>query len=335
MAHAPVRAESSDSSAPFHKGICYAHSWRGGGGYGTEISAATLLELRNRHVEWISLTPFIYQQSISDSSLQTIQNRRGHETNASMERDIKAAHELGIKVMLKPHVWVRGGSWPGEITFDREEDWAAWFSSYGEAIIHYADFAGKAGVDVLCIGNELKGTSRAQPKHWRDLIGRIRKVYSGQLIYAANWDEYESIAWWDALDLIGINAYFPLAMGENPTQEELNAGAAVYRDLFAQLARRTNRPIIFTEAGFRSKSGAAAKPWDYRQRDDSDDMDLQGRCYRAIFETFWNEPWFAGIYWWKWFSTGSTREGLYDGDPYSPRNKPAEKVMIEWYAKPR
>lgn len=51
----------------------------------------------------------------------------------------------------------------------------------------------------------------------RRLIRQIRRVYHGPLTYAANWSgEYKQIRFWDALDYVGIQAYFPLRHGRQP-----------------------------------------------------------------------------------------------------------------------
>jgi hypothetical protein len=46
-------------------------------------------------------------------------------------------------------------------------------------------------------------------------------------------------------------------------------------------------------------------------------------------ETYWKEPWFAGMYWWKWFSDPSDRGR--NADPHSPHGRLAETVLRRWY----
>ena len=46
--------------------------------------------------------------------------------------------------------------------------------------------------------------------HWRKLIRKTRSLYQGQLTYAANFDQYHEVSFWDALDFMGVNAYFSL-----------------------------------------------------------------------------------------------------------------------------
>lgn len=310
----------------------YAHSWQGGGGYGTDASAQTIDELYDLNVRWIALTPFGYQQALHDTKVGTIFDRSGHETDASMARDVSKAHEMGIQVMLKPHLWIRGGDWPGYIEFEKEEDWSAWMDSYSEMILHYAEFAERNEVASLSMGCELKGLSSGRADDWRALVEKIRAVYSGQLLYSANWDEYAAIPWWDALDAVGINAYFPLSTQPDPKPEDLAAGAERVHATLAKFHGSVKKPIIFTEIGFRPAAGAAAKPWEHGPPDPGQ-LDLQRRCYEAIHQTFAEAEWLEGVYWWKWFSGAAAGPGrhLYDG--FTPRGRPAQDVMVRWFAK--
>ena len=53
-------------------------------------------------------------------------------------------------------------------------------------------------------------------KQWVQLINKTRTIYKGQLTYAANYDNYHEVDFWEHLDFIGINAYFPL---RSPTEK--------------------------------------------------------------------------------------------------------------------
>lgn len=314
---------------PFQRGISYAHSWRGGG-YGTATSARTLWELRGMNVRWISLTPFGYMASPESTRVQMIHNRPGHETDRAMALDIAEARRLGMRVLLKPHIWIDHGSWPGDIEFENPEQFQRWLASYGGMILHYAEFAESHGVEALSIGCEFKGLTPKHEAWWRGLITQIRDRYSGRLVYSANWDEYDRIPWWDALDAVGVNAYFPLSESNEPTLNELLAGAAAVRRRLEAFHRRVEKPIIFTEIGYGSVSGAAARPWE-AERTAPVNLEIQRRCYEAIAQTFSDAEWLEGVYWWKWFSAASSRADGYDHDPFSPRNKPAEQVIEAWY----
>ena len=62
------------------------------------------------------------------------------------------------------------------------------------------------------------------------------------------------------------------------------------------------------------------------------DLAEQERAYRAIQETFWHQPWFYGMYYWKWYSDPSSGGARHTG--FTPQRKPAEQVLAEWYGKP-
>ena len=52
----------------------------------------------------------------------------------------------------------------------------------------------------------------------------------------------------------------------------------------------------------------------------------------AILRTFYRQPWFYGMYWWKWYSTG---DGGGPDDPKLPSmNKPAAEIMSHWHRGP-
>lgn len=329
---APRTAEPALPPLPhrFQRGVAYAHSWRGGG-YGTPSSVRTLEELRGLNVDWIALTPFGYQRTPGETRVMTIFDRPGHETDRAMEGDIRQARRLGMEVLLKPHIWIDHGNWPGAIAFEDPAEFEAWFESYGEMIRHYARFAAESGVGALSIGCELKGVSAVDEARWRSFIAELRSLYPGRLLYAANWDEFERVPWWDALDAVGINAYFPLSEQPDPTPEELMAGASEVRRRIEVFQRRVGKPVVFTEIGFGSVRGAAAQPW-LADRSAPLDLELQRHCYEAVARTFSDAPWLEGVFWWKWFSAASEQPGGMDHDPFSPRNKPAERVIEAWYA---
>ena len=240
----------------------------------------------------------------------------GWERDDGVEYVTKLAHGAGMRVLLKPQIWVRG-AWPGDIEFDSGEDRSKWFASYRTFAEHYAKLAEKSGADMFCVGVEFSKLSRYQ-EAWREVIAVARKHYSGPLVYAANWgDEFESVEFWDALDYIGLNEYYPLP-------DDLDTSQLVAT--VEKVQRRYNRPVLFPEAGFPSLTNPHREPWAEQPRDIN--LEQQARCYQAIFEAFYDKPWFQGMYWWKVGTNGFG--GPQDGS-HTPWGKPAMKVMAEWY----
>ena len=50
------------------------------------------------------------------------------------------------------------------------------------------------------------------------------------------------------------------------------------------------------------------------------DVKEQADCYQVFIETFWDEPWLTGIYWWHWDTKANLRSVQY------PNYKPDEQV---------
>merc|ERR1712224_1000029 len=93
-------------------------------------------------------------------------------TNDEIKVAIRHAHNLGLKVMLKPHIDLlrnnkpHGAFWRGDIggcpadwnssvTPFSEVEWNKWFQSYEEFIIPYAELAESEGVEMLSLNTEL------------------------------------------------------------------------------------------------------------------------------------------------------------------------------------
>lgn len=102
-------------------------------------------------------------------------------------------------------------------------------------------------------------------RHWRTVVSAVRRIYHGQLTYAANFDQYDRVGFWDALDLIGVNAYFSLRRGLGPADlPTLERGwAEVLDDLeaFRAGAGLQDRPVLFTEIGYTYRRHSTIEPW--------------------------------------------------------------------------
>jgi hypothetical protein len=315
------------------EGVC----WVAGREPVTEEHIQSLVE---NNVAWISQTPFGWQRKADSASIHFItkastEKERGvmwGESDEGLIETTKLAKEKGIKTLLKPHIWVHR-SWPGEIEMPDEASWKKWFSDYEKFILHYAELAEQNQIELLCIGTELQKASRREAD-WRTLIQKIRTVYKGKLIYAANFhDEFEVIRFWDDLDYIGIQAYFSLSKNKNPNLAELTAGWSGPLSSIENIVRKYQKPVVFTEIGYRSTSDAAIEPWLWPQqmKDQAEPSEeIQSRCYEAFFKAAWKEKWLAGVYFWKWYPGGTTRMANID---FTPQGKAAEKVMAEHFKK--
>ncbi|MGW8122754.1 glycoside hydrolase family 113 [Roseivirga echinicomitans] len=324
-----------------HRGIC----WVGGA---REIDESEIIALVDKNINWISQTPFGWQSGYANPEItgnhsRTEQNGWWGERDEGLKTTTEYAKANGIKTILKPHIWLRDqeGKWRGEIKMKSEEDWQKWFSDYEEFILHYAQIAEETQMEMLCIGTELHQTCVERDADWRKLIAKIRAIYSGELTYAANFSgEYQDVKFWDALDYIGVQAYFPLTDMENPTVEELRKGWAKPLKDLEEFSIQFNKPVLFTEVGYKSTKDAGIDPWEWPQRINAEEREnifseeTQANAYQALFDEVMDAPWFAGVHIWKWYPNyGSGRNSSEFNIDFTPQQKQAEQIIINAFAK--
>lgn len=228
-------------------------------------------------------------------------------------------HALGLRVMLKPHVDGTDGSWRGQFCPENVDDW---FLSYRRFITHYAALAEECGAEMFAVGTELSQLSKGPfRRQWIELISEVRTHFGGLITYAANGahanDEFTSVSFWDAVDLIGVDAYFPVDKGWKRHAPALK-----------RLSDEYEKPLIFTEIGYRSCAGAAAEPWNWPTQGPVD-LDEQERCYAAFFDA-WSRgnKWMQGAFWWNWPAADTSERNT----DYTPRAKPAGQILASHFS---
>jgi hypothetical protein len=243
----------------------------------------------------------------------------------TLNRTIRDTKKLGMKVLMFPILRVEEKTdelWRG--TLD-PEDLDMFFENYQEFILGFASIAGKLHVPIMSIGSELASMEEHEGR-WRQVIGAVREVYKGELLYSANWDHYDEVPFWDALDYVGITGYFELAEpGDDPSVEMLVGAWAEVRDKLVTFVDSKKKPLILTEVGYLSQKDAAARPWK-EDADEELDLDIQRRCYEAFWRTWNGNSKLKGAYFWNWFGWGGVTS-----KEYTPRGKPAAKEMAMWY----
>ena len=256
------------------------------------------------------------------------------ETRDGARQYIGLLRRNGIQVMLKPQLWIWRGLFTGDLVMESEADWQRLEASYTDFILTYAALAEETGAELFCIGTELEAFVAARPQFWGRLIEAVRERYSGQITYAANWDEYQRIPFWESLDFIGIDAYFPLSEDRDPTVAALREGWAPWKKAIRELSEGKARPVLFTEYGYRSVDYTARKPWLADRTRERVNLQAQSNAKTALFEEFWHEPWFAGGFLWKWFINHPVSGGPLD-NRFTPQNKPAQRVIRAYYSRNR
>jgi len=252
----------------FQKGVNFTAE--GPVGYTPEVAVTILDRLKGNGVNAIALVPYGFCSRTDPA----IRFGGSWEKPEFIEAITLLAHQRGIKVMLKPQLWGRG-TFPGDIHFARAEDRAVWFENYHRFLEFYANLATRMHADIFCVGVEFVQMSRYEVE-WRKLIARARQLYKGPLVYGATQGpEFEGIRFWDALDYIGLNNYYPLP-------DDLSTAAVVKKVELVQ--QKFKKPVIFPEAGFPSLKDPHREPWSEAPRALS--VDDQARCYGAVLRAF-------------------------------------------------
>lgn len=295
------------------------------------INATHIKPVLNVNANYATIMPFGFIRDLKNPDLQFNSDRQWFgETRQGAKQYIEALHGQGIKVMLKPQIWVWHGEYTGFIKMDNEAHWKQLEDGYTKFIMTFAEVAQETQCDILCIGTELEQFVAHRPQYWSELIKKIKTVYKGQLTYAANWDEFKRTPFWKDLDFIGIDAYFPVSAAKTPSVEACKKGWVPHKATIKELALKENRPVLFTEFGYRSVDYTGKEPWVSDRNLQSVNLEGQTNATQALFEMFWDEPWFAGGFIWKWFHNHDKVGGV-DNFMFTPQNKPVEQLLKSHY----
>lgn len=282
---------------------------------------------------WISVVPFAYSLRGKNQLYFNTSRQWWGEKMEGVKETVRSAKEKGLKVMLKPQVYVPG-SWIGEMDYKTEEDWQAWEEGYTQYIDTLLSIAEDHQVELFCIGTECKISIQKRHNYWVSLIENARSKYSGKLTYSSNWDSYNFVPFWEELDYIGISAYFPLTDSMTPSVEELTKKWSSTKRRLKKFSKRNGKQILFTEYGYMSIDGCAYKAWEIEKEITSRKINevAQANAIEALLSSFWDESFWAGGFLWKWFPDMQGHEGYIDKD-YTPQGKLSEQVVTKWYEK--
>lgn len=265
-----------------------------------ELKKQTLLDLKANNVNTISLIPYAFLNTENITINYDNEKQWWGETLVGIKECTKLAHAENFKIMLKPHLWINHNFYTGELDFKNEKDWIKWETEYENYILNFAKIAQSEKMELFCFGTELKNPIAKRPQYWFHLIKKIKNIYSGKLIYAANWDEFDEVPFWSELDYIGIDAYFPLSKSQTPTVNELIVGWELHIQNIEKIQQKFNKKVIFTEYGYRNANYCANEPWS--EKNTTVNNQAQTNSYEALFLVVKNKSWYQGGFAWKWFA---------------------------------
>ena len=269
---------------------------RSGQEWASDAVVPALADIRSVGAGWVAIHP--YARIHADGRV-TFRN-----APLEVQRPIREAHHAGLKILIKPHLayWGSPFSWRGEITFDDAAHWKTFWRDYRRWIDRVASWSTDA--DGFVVGTELDRTLEHRSQ-WREVIASVRERVDAPLTYAANWTDYRRVPFWDALDVIGIQAYFPLVdQSLDPARLRESDFEAGWRRLMTELrafALRRGRNIVFTELGYNRSMRAPLEPWSSRSDGADEATATQEACMDAALRALAQEPAVVGAFLWKWF----------------------------------
>jgi len=231
-----------------------------------------------------------------------------------------------MKVMLKPHIDLteekNASIWRGHIGINMTvQNVKDWFVSYEKYIVKYAKLAEALKVEMFSVSCELIEVSQYD-SNWRDIVKKVRSVYSGILTDSANHDgeEYNK-TWWDTMDYIGVDAYY-LPIRTRDYRANLTSIEALLADTINKLRNLSEvygKEVIITEVGF--CSGNCLRNETATQFDQF----LQAEFYHWFYQILAKERYVKGFFWWSWNS--DPYYGGKDDTCISPQYKVTEELL--------
>jgi len=260
------------------------------------LDSLNIQQFKENKYEWITLVAYSGQQDIDSPELRY---RRGDSTallerNARWLKEIKIVHEAGYKVFVKPHIWLRS---PPD---------------------------GKWRSDIFPTSEE---NWEIWKKSYREFILRYAKL--------AERGQAEMFCVGVELTRLTLEKpkYWQELIKEVRTIYSGKITYAANCDL-EFVANKYNRPILFTEMGYKSTADAAIKPWEWIEYDTDQkkvlSTETQANCYQAFFDTIWDQEWFAGTHIWQLRSDFKKGRGKSNLD-FTPQEKPAEKTIARGF----
>jgi hypothetical protein len=304
-----------------------------GRGYGSPACARTMTELARMGATWVSVTPYGRVLDLKPTGVDLTFEQPFEQNRRAVALAIEQAHAAGLRVLLVPHLWVENGAWRGEIDPGSDAAWDRWASAYRRFVAVWAEVARDARADMLSVGVELGSwlTGRHASSFF-PVIDVVRDLYAGPLTYSANWDDADDTVIWGALDVIGVNAFYPLAETEGAGFVEMLEGGRRVAERVRRLSRTWHKPVLFTELGYTTRADPALRPWEWPDRMTHVKVDerAQAEAYRALLAPLLDEPSFAGFFVWRVYADPDdvSQEAEWG---FSPRGKRAERVVRDAY----
>lgn len=309
----------------WHLGVTFGFRAKNGW-FGTEEAKAEARAIKASGADWVVLIVTVYQEHTY--SVRQFKDFKMTPSDLEVMEMIDYLHSLGLKVQLRPMLETLDGCGRLGIWFPNDDptgkripgtsrtELSDWFESMCERAVYYAKIAEKANAELYCLDSELDRIIQYNER-WKKVLSEVRKVYSGPVTSCHTTHtgiiDFEKVLsdkdhWFYDLDILSLSCYHQAA-ALGLTKEERREGFIPQLERFRKLAEIYGKPILFGEFGSNLPPEEQAD-------------------YLSVFlELFSNEPWWYGLYWWKW----DEQIDRPFGERWWPiKGRPAEKVYKAW-----
>lgn len=333
-----VRSARSRDDPPAFRGVSYT-PW-GSDVAGSASSRASIRSMEDASVNTVALNTFHFLRDANDVSAITLDDTaegldKYSTDDAGLVEGMRYIRSRGMAIFFKPNLDLRSGEWRATIPAS-----PAFFAIYKEWIVGRAALAEAEGASIFSIGTEMNG-AQTDEGAWRDIIAAVRREFTGTLVYSANHDAYRDVKFWDALDMIGIDAYFPLTDNDErePSKRAMEKKwASLGKEIgaFRESAGLSDKRVMFAEAGYQSSTGATTASGHEAGSNQGNaqlevNVKLQAEAYGALLGMMGSHrfPWWDGAFFWNWEVAPRANEAEFNS--WTPQGKPALEVMTEYY----
>lgn len=180
-------------------------------------------------------------------------------TPAEIAMAVKAAHERGLRVLIRPllneaNISVIRNDWRGTI---QPRSLTTWFASYYAFLKPYLQAAQSSKAEAFSIGTELDSLA-PDKQHWTIFKKTVAQIFHGQLSYADNWTRWQGNPSYEPVsDPIAVDAYPQLPVSKDATLSELKSA---WLNWLHRQPEAALRKTVLQEVGISAVAGAYTHP---------------------------------------------------------------------------
>jgi hypothetical protein len=167
---------------------------------------------------------------------------------------------------------------------------------------------------------------------WPGLVRSLRSVYSGQLTYDENQDEFAGGYAKPPVASHNIDAYPVFGLPDNASVARLTSSWDTWLGAHPLSVRRE---LILSEIGIDAVAGSYQDPWAWRGTMTAPiDTHVQAAWYQAACNAVSAEQIGGGIYWWEVnFDASPARPRPFESDRLTFLDRPAQRVIRKCFTK--